>query len=499
MRILLIEDNPDHALVARRVLKQAGQEYEVECALEAHEARAKIAAGQFDLILCDYRLPDASALDILKELRAKGCDVPFIVSTSAGSEKIAVELMQEGAYDYIVKDGSYETTLPLVIRRAVEKYSVKKETERLQLELGESNKKLQEMYEIKSNFTSMVSHELRTPLTAIKEGIALVLEGASGDVNAKQKEFLQLAQRNVDRLKRLIDDVLDFSKLESKRMKFIFKDGSLNDVISDVCQAQRIVAEEKGLYLKTELDPVVPRIAFDQDRLSQVLANLISNAIKFTQQGGLCICSFMKVDQGYVEVSVRDTGMGIKQEDIPKLFQKFQQLDSSHRQTGGTGLGLALSKEIVDAHGGMIRVESVYGSGSAFVFTVPTRRRWKVLIIDDDTIVLEVCEKLLRNDIVLTLCAQTGKEGLRMALEEAPDLIILDMRLTDTNGYEVINHLKGSDKTKHIPVLMMSGFVEELDKMRKQPQGAALLWISKPFEREELVPKIHDMLGISSG
>jgi signal transduction histidine kinase len=480
MRILLIEDNDDHALVAKRVLKQADAAYEVTWVPEARAARDATARETYDLVLCDYRLPDASALDILKELRGSGCDVPFIVSTSAGSEKIAVELMQEGAYDYIVKDASYETALPVVIRRAMEKYAAKKERERLERELKESNRKLQEMYEIKSNFTSMVSHELRTPLTAIKEGIGLVLDGASGGVSDKQKEFLLLAQRNVDRLKRLIDDILDFAKLESKRMKFFFKEGALAETIDEVCRAQRVVAEERGLSLTTEFSGEVPRIAFDGDRISQVLVNLISNAIKFTEKGGIRVSLTVSADQQFAVMTVSDTGPGIKQEDIPKLFQKFQQLDAANRKPGGTGLGLALCREIIEAHGGSVRVESEYGRGSAFIVTLPLRRRWKILIIDDDRIVLEVCEKFLRSDICVTLCASTGKEGLRIAHEEVPDLVILDMRLTDTSGYE-----------------LMSGYIEEFEKFKKEPHGASAVWISKPFERDEFVPRINEMLGIA--
>jgi CheY-like chemotaxis protein/anti-sigma regulatory factor (Ser/Thr protein kinase) len=280
-------------------------------------------------------------------------------------------------------------------------------------------------------------------------------------------------------------------------MKFFFKEGALAETIDEVCRAQRVVAEERGLSLTTEFSGEVPRIAFDGDRISQVLVNLISNAIKFTEKGGIRVSLTVSADQQFAVMTVSDTGPGIKQEDIPKLFQKFQQLDAANRKPGGTGLGLALCREIIEAHGGSVRVESEYGRGSAFIVTLPLRRRWKILIIDDDRIVLEVCEKFLRSDICVTLCASTGKEGLRIAHEEVPDLVILDMRLTDTCGYEVMRLLKSSEKTNRIPVLLMSGYIEEFEKFKKEPHGASAVWISKPFERDEFVPRINEMLGIA--
>jgi len=496
MRILLIEDNPDHALFTQRVLKRADRGYEVDSAAEAKEASKKIAEENYDLIICDYRLPDSSALDILKEMRQKGKDLPFIAVTSSGSEKIAVELMKEGAYDYLVKDSSYESALPLVIQRALDRFNVTKEKERLEKELKESNEKLKQMYAIKSEFTSMVSHELRTPLTAIKEGITIVLDGSAGGINDQQREFLEIAKKNVDRLKRLIDDVLDFSKLESKKLEFKMRESNINEIIRDAAETQKVVAEEKGLYLKTELSPEMPIIEFDRDRISQVLANLISNAIKFTERGGITISSVKNEKENIIEVCVRDTGEGIKDEDLPKLFQKFQQLGGKdERKSGGTGLGLAISKEVIEQHGGKIWAESEYGKGSAFKFTLPIKRRYKILIIDDDNVVLDVCEKFLKEKEYIILRSETGREGIKIAQEELPDLIILDIRLKDISGYEVIGRLKSARETQDIPILAMSGYIDEIYKIKNQVRELALPCISKPFNKDEVLSTTKSLLG----
>ena len=291
-KLLVIEDNPDHLLLVKRILRNAsGGAYQMDSASQAEEGLRKILEESYDLVLCDYRLPGSSALDILKGMKEKDKELPFIVITSSGSEKIAVELMKEGAYDYVVKDSSYENTLPLVIQRAKDKYNAKKEKEKLEKELSESNEKLKKMYAIKSDFTSMVSHELRTPLTAIKEGIAIVLDGSAGQINAEQAEFLDMAKKNVDRLKRLIDDVLDFSKLESGKMVFKMQEADINALIKEVVNNQKTVAEAAGLYLKAESTSDIPAIEFDPDRINQVLNNLISNAIKFTETGGITVTS----------------------------------------------------------------------------------------------------------------------------------------------------------------------------------------------------------------
>ena len=495
MKILLIEDNPDHVLLTKRVLKKVNPDYQVDSVSEAEEGLKRIAEQDYDLILCDYRLPQLSALEVLKKMRERGEDLPFIVATSSGSEKIAVELMKEGASDYIVKDASYEDSLPVVIQRAIDIYNVKKEKDNLEEELWKSNRKLRQMYAIKSDFTSMVSHELRTPLTAIKESITLVLEGQAGEINGNQKEILEITKKNVDRLARLINDVLDFSKLESKKMDFKMQEGDINGIIKEAIDIQKTVAQEKGLYLKAELDSNLPKIEFDSDKINQVLSNLISNAIKFTENGGIVISSFKDDNGGLIKVSVKDTGEGIKKEDLPKLFHKFEQLGGiNQRKTGGTGLGLAISQEIIVQHGGKIWIESEFGKGSEFIFVLPIKKKNKILIIDDEKIILELCESLLRKNEYIALSADKGMEGIRIAQTESPDLIVLDIRLKDVSGYEVIGRLRSSKDTSYIPILAMSGYMDELEKIESREE-LALPCISKPFDSEDFLSKVRILVG----
>lgn len=237
-------------------------------------------------------------------------------------------------------------------------------------ERKKAEEKLKETLKMKSEFTSMVSHELRTPLTAIKEGIALVADGLAGEINEEQKELLGISKKNVDRLARLINDVLDFQKLESGKVNFDVQLNSINEIIRDVYEMMAPTAKDTEIDLLLELDECLPQVGFDSDKITQVLTNLVTNAMKFTEKGHIMIKTSQ--DDDSLQVSVSDTGCGIRKKDLPRVFDKFEQLrQGGERKTGGTGLGLAISKEIIELHSGKIWVESAFGKGSKFTFTLP--------------------------------------------------------------------------------------------------------------------------------
>lgn len=254
----------------------------------------------------------------------------------------------------------------LRVLKSLLKEKVKERTK----ELEESQEKLLRMYNIKSEFVNTISHELRTPLTVIREGIGIVVDGTAGSLNPNQKRFLDAAMYNIDRLSRLIDDVLDLSKLESGKMKFIIVMGNLNELLSNVIKSYEPLINKKGLKLYEDLSPSLPLTKFDTDRITQVLYNLITNAIKFTEKGSISVRSRKR--DGKVEVSIEDTGRGIDAKDMPRMFQKFEQVNPEDgSKSKGTGLGLAITKQIIEQLGGEIRIESELGKGSRFIFTLP--------------------------------------------------------------------------------------------------------------------------------
>ncbi len=360
-------------------------------------------------------------------------------------------------------------------------------------ERKDAEKKVAEAMEAKSKFLSMVSHELRTPMTAIKEGIGIVLDGSAGSINEEQKDFLDTAKRNVDRLSRLINDVLDYQRLEAGRTTFVMKRGSIGALVDDVVKVMLPAARGKNLALETRIEPGLPDTFFDMDKLTQVLINFINNAVKFTDTGSVSVAASRDADS--IVVSVTDTGVGIKEEDIPKLFQDFSQLDEGRaRKNGSTGLGLAISKKIIEGHHGDVWVESEPGKGSEFKLTIPIRIKFRVLVIDDDKDVLDVCKKVLKKEDYEVACSESGLKGLEMAQKDRPDILILDMRLGDINGYEIIGRLRSSKEMATIPILAMSGYIEELGKLEDKREDSALLSIAKPFKLEEMAAMVRGLL-----
>lgn len=230
--------------------------------------------------------------------------------------------------------------------------------------------KLKETVKIKSEFTAMVSHELRTPLTVMMLGLDAVFSDWAGPLTPDQKDLLKNVKRNTDRLGRLIDNVLDYQKLEAGRMEIRLQECDLNTLIEDIVEDFTLLAKNKGLTLSCRLDRRPFKIVCDKDKVHQVLVNLLNNAVKFSERGGLTVETVLQDKE--IHISVQDQGMGIKEEDLPKLFQQFSQIITEKgRKVGGTGLGLAICKKIAELHRGRIEVRSVHGKGTTFILILP--------------------------------------------------------------------------------------------------------------------------------
>jgi two-component system phosphate regulon sensor histidine kinase PhoR len=222
---------------------------------------------------------------------------------------------------------------------------------------------------VKADFISTVSHELRTPLTSVRGYVDLLLAGDAGPISETQREFLGIVARNAERLTTLISDLLDIEKLQSGRIAIKRETVDLRDVLQGVLQTFGVTAKQKGLALEADLGEA-PRVLGDPDRLTQVFANLVSNAIKYTREGSVAVR--LEAAAGAARVEIKDSGIGIAPEDKPRLFQKFFRAENPHtRSVAGTGLGLAIAKTIVEKHGGSIEVESEQGRGSTFTVVLP--------------------------------------------------------------------------------------------------------------------------------
>ena len=260
-------------------------------------------------------------------------------------------------------------------------------------ELIETNIKLEKLERLKSEFISIVSHELRTPLTSIKNSLDILMSGRCGDITPASDKFLTMAMRNVQRLSGIINDLLDLSKIEAGKMDFKFAPTDINSIIGYVKSALSQVAESKGLKLITEEQENLPQINADNQRLEQVLTNLVSNAIKFTPENGTIKISSKLINASqihinemfsswinnlsgdYIQVCVEDEGIGIDTKDLLRAFDKFAQIENSlSRKEGGTGLGLPIAKQLLEAHNGAIWCDSELNKGSNFYFIIPVSR-----------------------------------------------------------------------------------------------------------------------------
>jgi signal transduction histidine kinase len=236
--------------------------------------------------------------------------------------------------------------------------------------LEEANERLQEADQFKSDFVANVSHEFRTPLTTIKGSTDNMLDGISGALTDKQRHYLHRIKANTDRLARMINDLLDLSRIEAGQLLIVPVKVSVQQVTHDVVENLQGLAAEKGMTLRLRASPSVVMALADPDRINQIVVNLVTNAIKFTPSGGSVEVRVVS-DGEFVCVAVQDTGEGIPPEEVDRIFEKFHQVSGTAAARRGAGLGLLIAKRLVELQGGRIWVESEPGKGSTFQFTLP--------------------------------------------------------------------------------------------------------------------------------
>ncbi|MBI4341137.1 MAG: response regulator [Candidatus Omnitrophica bacterium] len=385
LSVLLFEDDEGQVILTTEALEKAG--LRVAVARNGREGLDRLLNAAFDAYLVDYKLPDVPGLEVLRRIITMRPDAVVVMVTGHGDESSAVEAMKLGAYDYVVKSPymGHLTMLPMVVHEACDRRRLRQEREQLQTELWEharlleernaelrrANEELKRLDQMKSDLVSMVSHELRTPLATIKEFTGILADQIAGPVNADQQEYLHIVRANIDRLARIIDDLLDMAKIEAGRIMLNRGLVQIPALVEHVVQSMQPLADSRGVAIRSELPAALPGVLADGDKVAQVLINLLSNAIKYTQGAGQIT---MRVEEqtNEIQFSVADTGVGIAPDDLPKIFEKFQQFRRAVEPgTKGTGLGLAISKRLVELHGGRIWATSSPGKGSTFLFTLP--------------------------------------------------------------------------------------------------------------------------------
>lgn len=425
------------------------------------------------------------------------------------------------------------------------------ELKRLNVELGEKNEELkrlnEEVLELTHSrlvFFTNISHELRTPLTLIADPVEMLLEDSG--IKGKSRELLKMVQRNALALQQLVSNILDFRKIQNGKMELKLYRFDIVKTLTMWVGDFQLTAERKQIRLHLDVDDLKGshEMIADQDKISRIVFNLLSNALKYTPAGGEIFVS-LKDEGANLRLDVKDTGKGISQDEADKIFERFFQAKGA---ASGTGIGLALVKSFVELHHGEARVESELGKGSDFIIVIPReqegdsqvihndvdivdnsvnasastgnnlvdesvlqyiddgdRSRGKVqrlvsentnrptvLVIDDNTDIRQYERTLLQDEYVV-LEAADGKEGLAVALKEVPDLVICDVMMPVMDGLEFTKQLKTNTATSHIPVIMLTAKNLEEHRAEGYEHGADS-YITKPFHSKVLLARIENLL-----
>jgi PAS domain S-box-containing protein len=353
-----------------------------------------------------------------------------------------------------------------------------------------------EIERIKDEFISVVSHELRTPLTSMHGSLGMLASGLIKSDSEQGKRLLQIATNSSERLVRLINDILDIERIESGSVKMEKQVCDVADLINQAVNVMQPLAEKARVTLS--VTSLSMKIWADSDRIVQALTNLLSNAVKFSKPDSTVWLDAKEQDEE-VLFTVRDTGRGIPSDKLESIFERFQQVDASDsRRQDGTGLGLAICKSIVQQHDGNIWVESILGEGSTFYFIIPVgnfhpqlEHSPTVLICDDDVELRNQLKTLLEEKGYGVLTVESGEAAIACASSHHPDVILLDLVLPGTNGWEVMATLKQRKDTENIPIIICS---ISTPNYRKLPNQDFAEWLCKPIESNSLLRSLSEIL-----
>ncbi len=373
--IIVVEDEMGARTTLCGILEDAG--YNAVGLEKGVAALEMIRRGNFEAIITDIRLPDVGGMEILELAKEINPDAAVIMMTGYASVETAVEAVNQGAYAYFVKPVNPDV-LKTTITNALKQQRLLQENKRLvdslqrsNMLLHKTNEELKKATEAKSEFLARMSHELRTPLNVIIGFSELMLDGVPGEANEEQRQCLNDIYGSGKHLLGLINEILDLSKIESGKTELRLKNFPMSDLVKSTTGVMMPILAQRKQNLEVFVEEGLPPVHADRAKVNQVLLNLLSNATKFTPEGGKLRVEAVK-DGDRCLVRVIDNGIGIKKEDYERIFEPFCQLDNPLSiEKVGTGLGLTIAREIVERHGGRMLVDSEYGKGSRFTFSVP--------------------------------------------------------------------------------------------------------------------------------
>ncbi len=361
----------------------------------------------------------------------------------------------------------------------------------LYAELDERAEQLRKASELKSRFLSNMTHEFRTPLNSVLALSRLLLDRIDGALTPEQERQIGYIRRSAESLLELVNDLLDLSKVEAGKIEVKCARFTVSNLFGALRGALRPLLTSTSVELNFDAADDMPEFFTDQAKVAQILRNLISNALKFTEQGEVRVAASHDAEKKIATFRVRDTGIGIPPEHHERIFEEFSQIDTRlQKNVKGTGLGLPLSRSLAQLIGGNITIESVVGQGSVFTLTIPVQFRdstnavvpaadltqKRVLVIDDDETFRYVMKQIIRNEPRYeVLEAADGSDGLRLAREGHPDVIVLDLQMPNVDGFAVLQELNADQRTSVIPIIVSTSMAVDAELKARLPVGTRVI------------------------
>jgi signal transduction histidine kinase len=517
-RLLVVDDEESVALTIGEVLRQEG--FEVDTASSGTEAAERLQTTVYDLVLTDLHMEGGDGLSVLEELHRHAPFTIAVVLTGFASVESAIAALRQDAYDYLIKPCIIDE-LKFTVRRGLEHRRLMLAEQRARAALELLNRELEERVEArtaelqnlnlelaaanraKDIFLATLSHELRTPLTPVLGWVNL-LRSANANMDATlMKQGLDAIDRNARLQARLIDDLLDISRVVSGKLRLEGEPVDLCNVVESAIETVRGQATERQITFAVELSDTPLVVQGSPVRLQQIAWNLLSNAVKFTPNGGSVEVRVFR-EGAEAHLVVADTGIGIAPEFLPHVFDLFRQADgSTTRQHGGLGLGLAIVRALAEIHGGVVRAESEgMGRGARFTFTMPCNTSASdlpraedtgatldfcspVLLIEDSQETLELLRMLFTRKGCTVMTAETAADALEIAAAKQPCVIISDLGMPEMDGCELLARLRGISGLEEVPAIALSGYAMDEDRDRALAAGFSV-HMAKPVDPEEL-------------
>lgn len=524
--ILVVDDSPYNLDILLEVLSAAG--YCILTALSGERALKYLSTNTPNLILLDVKMPGLDGFETCRRIKAMPhtAHIPIIFITADADTDSVLTGFSLGAVDYVRKPFQTAELLARVkthlqLRHMSQLYALEQE----------KNRQLDQLNQMKDQFLAIMSHELRTPLNAILGMTESLIDEVVGSINPQQLRMLQIVEQSGTHLLSLINDILDLAKIESGQWDLEIQPIS----VEAICQASLKLIEpqanKKYIQLTLQLAEQLPPLLIDERRIHQILINLLDNAVKFTPEGGHVTVSARLATTATpgdvsselcdrLRITVQDTGIGIAAADFDHIFEPFVQVDSTlNREYAGTGLGLALVKQIVERHHGQFGVVSEMGQGSCFWVDLPccaaqspfpdSPAHSQIININLPSSpplppLILIAEDNQAN--VVTLTSYLGAQGYRLGVvhdgqaaldciqQEYPDLILMDIQMPVMDGIEAIAHIRNQMQLVNIPIIALTALAMESDRVRCLQAGANE-YLSKPVRLKHLATRIQTYLG----